>query len=329
MPSTLPKDDPVRGTTTKKTRQTFHSTERDLREQASARKWHHRQESLHRTHSVDRKPPMSKWNTLPKNAIPVDLSRSFSAPTNLRWHLKQTPRDASRSMFFYSTTHGEEFHPIRRLTTIPLEEQGLLKRGDKDIHFHPTHHTAIPGYTGHMRGTVSENIFGQRYKESNTNSNVAVLARDPGDTDDYRQTTMKVMENPPKPNKKDCESLAWPQSPYGRSKQHRDRWAEKDAKEKQKEYEHFKHSTTNLKTFASNQPQHIRDHHKWRTGICGYQGYRPNWKKEKDFFEKRELGKVYPPYCPLIKSYSCFQQASETPKAIPVGYRPDHIFHTR
>lgn len=329
--------------TTIKTRDTFHSARRDLREQGEERKWHHRSERLHRDQSTDpRKPPHCVNDAKPKNAVEVPLNRSFSVPASMHVPYNLSPQDQTIDLAhthpFFNTVFRTSMHPTRSLTNLPRHEGRIYKQGSFEQSFSPTHHTAIPRYTGHMRGTVAENIFAQREMLANENSNVAVQTRDMGDPSDYRQTTQALPKDQPSTWKKTAKKT-WKQAthgmshqpapPFGNGDEYRERLLKEEREEKQKLYEDFKHSTENARTFAANQPQHVRDHHLWKTGICGYQGYRPYWQKEKDFFNRREVGKVHPPYCPETRNYSVFVQAPETPKVMKPIYRPDHVFHTR
>lgn len=56
--------------------------------------------------------------------------------------------------------------------------------------------------------------------------------------------------------------------------------------------------STKLRTWADPQPELEKNVNMYRSGVIGYQGHRPFWREERDFFEKRELGKVHPVYLP-------------------------------
>lgn len=282
-----------------------------------------------------------QWNAKHCNSVIRPLHRSLSVPGNLHIPYNLDPADqtidTAHTMPFFNAAIRTKIHPTIPETDLRRREGRMHEQGSMDIHFHPTWHTAIPRYTGHIRGTVSENLYGNRYMLTNELSHIKVKQRTKGDPNDYRQTTMEEDPDPPR-EWKEAAKLRWKQSssgmthqpppPFGDGDVYRAKLQKKEQIEVDKSMKEYARSTTTLRTWAANQPQHERDHNMWRTGICGYMGYRPKWKEEQDFFAKREVGKVHPLYCPKVTQYACFRQKPETPKAMRL-YAPDHIFNSR
>eukprot|EP00397_Hematodinium_sp_SG-2012_P045836 GEMP01051609.1.p1 GENE.GEMP01051609.1~~GEMP01051609.1.p1 ORF type:complete len:336 (+),score=47.88 GEMP01051609.1:135-1142(+) len=312
----------------------------ETRERGEERKWHNRidlQESRIPTRfDITAQTPdarLAVWNAKDANMTFHPLNRSMSVPSNVHVPYCFDPvdqtLDAVHTAPFFTSQIRKSLNPTQSSpNAFPRMEGRLHCQGKMDIAMHPTWHTAIPGYTGHCRGKVAENVYGGCYMLENEKAQVRVQNRRPPSPTNFRQSTIKEPVNAPmlwkksaKHRWKQCSSgmTHQPGAPFGPGDTYRQNLAEKEHRERMALKAEYDHATTTIKTWTANQPQHIRDHNLWRTGICGYRGYYPRWKQDQDFFEKREVGKVHPPYCPKVTAYSCFLQPPET----PIPQRPE------
>jgi len=305
----------------------------ETKERAQESLWHNR---------IDRREPVltpalneryrgsariGSWNPTDANMTLHPLNRSLSVPKNVHvpynFDAIDQTLDAVHTAPYFNTQLRKELIPTESAPHFFHRIEGRIhQQGRMKPDMHPTWHTAIPGYTGHQRGKAAENVYGGRYCLENEKAQVKVLNRRPEDTAEYGQTTIKGLDDPPRLWKETAKQR-WkrcthgmthqPGEPFGHGDTYRRNLAEKEHAERTAAKADYDHATTTVKTWAANQPQNVRDHNSWRTGICGYTGHSPVWKKEKEFFEKRELGKVHPPYCPKVQAYSCFVQPPETP----------------
>lgn len=110
--------------------------------------------------------------------------------------------------------------------------------------------------------------------------------------------------------------------PFGNGTEYRARVRVAEQMKKDASDSKFDLANTKLSTFAANKPIDVRTHNNWTKSIQGYAGHHPKWKDDKDFFEKVEVGKVHPPYCPEVTRYSTILQPNETPRHLNILMAP-------
>lgn len=162
--------------------------------------------------------------------------------------------------------------------------------------------SAIPNYTGHIRGKTAENVHALTYMLGNEAAHTLVECRDLPSPREFRQTTF---HSDPKPWQFDV-AKSWRQNVGGMTHQegrHGKWFGDRLNLTEQMRRDHNDAKTirdsTKLRTWAHPQPELEKNVNMYRSGVVGYQGHRPFWREERDFFEKRELGKVHPPYLPM------------------------------
>lgn len=306
----------------------------ETRDRGEERKWHNRNERreprMQPKFDVAAQGPDARlevWAAKDANMTFHPLNRSMSVPDHMHVPYNLDPvhqtAEAVHTAPFFTTQMKKLLVPTQSEPNFFKRHEGRIhQQGKMDINMHPTWHTAIPGYTGHQRGKVAENVYGGRYCLENEQAQVKVLNRRTGSPTEFRQTTMASPSNPPELWRKEAKHR-WkqcthgmthqPGAPFGHGDTYRKNLAENEYRERKAMKADYDRATTTVKTWAANQLQHVRDHNLWKTGICGYKGHYPQWKKEKDFYDTREVGKIHPPYCPKAQAYSCFLQPPETP----------------
>jgi hypothetical protein len=167
--------------------------------------------------------------------------------------------------------------------------------------------SAIPGYTGHIRGKTAENVYSLTYMLGNEGAHTAVETREPPSPREFRQTTQSTE---PKAWQHDL-GKSWRENVGGLTHQegrHGKYFADRLNLTEQIRREHntakAERDSFKLRTWAAPQTELEKNVNMYRSGTIGYQGHRPFWREERDFFEKRELGKVHPPYLPMATGYS-------------------------
>eukprot|EP00746_Dinoflagellata_sp_MGD_P000644 gnl/MRDRNA2_/MRDRNA2_101155_c0_seq1.p1 gnl/MRDRNA2_/MRDRNA2_101155_c0~~gnl/MRDRNA2_/MRDRNA2_101155_c0_seq1.p1 ORF type:complete len:371 (+),score=37.88 gnl/MRDRNA2_/MRDRNA2_101155_c0_seq1:105-1217(+) len=162
--------------------------------------------------------------------------------------------------------------------------------------------SAIPGYTGHIRGKTCENVYALTYMLGNEAAHTAVETREPPSPREFRLTTQKMQPQA----WQDEVAKSWRENVGGITHQegrHGKYFAERlnlsESMRRQHNIDKTERDSTKLRTWAHPQPELEKNVNMHRSGIVGYQGHRPFWREERDFFERREVGKVHPPYLPM------------------------------
>ncbi|CAD7958796.1 unnamed protein product [Amoebophrya sp. A120] len=192
--------------------------------------------------------------------------------------------------------------------------------------------TAIPGYTGHIRGKTAENVYGYGHSVSNEYAEVAIDKRRKPTENGFRQSTSSFKVRCPQGTWQDQAYRHWVPAthgmthqegpPYGNGTVHRQRLRVAEQMKLNQSEDRYNHATTEVQTWAANKPNETRGHNGWRASIRGYGGWKPKWKEDKDLFYQPQLGKVYPPYYPEVTRYSTILQPNETPRDLNIIQAP-------
>lgn len=161
--------------------------------------------------------------------------------------------------------------------------------------------SAIPGYMGHIRGKTAGNIYALTTMLGNEAARIAVDCRERPSPRAFYQSTMKTRQKAWQHDvaqswREACGGLTHQEGRHGQEFRNRLHLSENIRAEYAAEK--TERDSTLLRTWAGPQPELEKQHNMYRSGTVGYQGHQPEWRKDRDLWEKRELGKVHPVYLP-------------------------------